>query len=150
MTKIALRPAEETDALDLLSWRNDPATRAQSKNPEKIDEASHLAWFRGKLASPDSLILIAEIDGTKIGSVRFDCAGEQAFVSIALAPDWRGKGLGGTVLIRGIDRFRDYGWRGQVLADVHVDNAASQRIFEQAGFRKQSSKGGFDQMALIQ
>ena len=44
-----LRKATIDDAMDILTWRNDPLTRAASFNKEEIDPDSHMNWFRKNL-----------------------------------------------------------------------------------------------------
>jgi RimJ/RimL family protein N-acetyltransferase len=126
---LRLRPAAPEDWADLLAWRNDPLARAMSRNDEGIDEASHRRWFDRALADPARTLLIAELDGAKIGVVRFD-RGEDAEVSINLAPVHRGRGLGEAMLRLALQSTPE-----RLIAHVKDENLASRRLFERCGLR---------------
>lgn len=123
---IILRPARDSDAATLFDWRNDDATRAASKNRDKVDWDSHLAWFRQSLANPDRDLLIAERDGRPVGTVRID-RGEQTELSWTIAPDARRTGVGTEMVTKALPR-------GLVIAHIRQDNVASQKIARAAGF----------------
>jgi RimJ/RimL family protein N-acetyltransferase len=123
-----VRKATKADALDVLAWRNDPLTRSMSRTPDEVEEAPHLDWFEKALRDPSRTLLIGELDGQKIGMVRFD-HGEETEVSINLNPACRGKGLSQVLLTESM------AWvRGTIVAEIRPENLASQRLFEHAGF----------------
>ncbi|WP_051473403.1 GNAT family N-acetyltransferase [Saccharomonospora piscinae] len=140
---LRLREAEDTDAPALLRWRNDPDTRRWSRTTDPVALPEHRAWLSRVLASPDRLLLVAESAGTAgaepVGMVRFDDAGEGCWeVSIAVAPEHRGRGLAAPLLAEGERQLRRRHRPGTVvavLAVVHRDNAASVALFEAAGYR---------------
>lgn len=133
---VTVRPATEADALDVLAWRNDPLTRAMSRDQGEVDQAAHLAWFSGAVADPRRLLLIGEVGGAKVGMVRFD-RGERIEVSINLNPEHRGRGLSHPLLSAALGLVQ-----GDVWAVVREDNAASRRLFERAGFDLQDTVEG--------
>jgi RimJ/RimL family protein N-acetyltransferase len=123
-----VRKATKADALDVLSWRNDPLTRSMSRTPGEVEDAPHLAWFEKALGDPRRTLLIGELDGQKIGMVRFD-HGEEIQVSININPACRGRGLSHALLTQSMS------WvRGTLVAEIRPENLASQRLFEHAGF----------------
>ena len=87
-----LRRAILADAADVLAWRNDPVTRAMSRNGDAVGEAEHLAWFARAIADPSRILLIGEDAGAKVGMVRID-RGAESEVSINVNPACRGRGL---------------------------------------------------------
>ena len=129
---VTLRPATQTDSTDILKWRNDPVTREMSLTTEEISPEEHEAWLTKKLASPDTLLLIAEYDGQKAGCLRYDLS-DQAIVSINLNPAWRGHGLGPAILHRGEAYIP--ATITSLSAEIKADNAPSIRAFESAGFK---------------
>lgn len=133
-----LRLAEERDADALLAWRNDPETRRWSRNTGEVALADHLAWLRGVLASGDRLLLVGESEGTeRVGMVRFDRIGAEEWeVSIAVAPEHRGRGLAGPLLAEGERQLCLRRSPGTVLATVHRDNVASVSLFRSAGYQQ--------------
>lgn len=127
---VTLRAATAADADLLLAWRNDPATRAASFTTGEVDPAGHRAWLAARLADPACSVWIAEQDGTPIGQVRLDGDADEAEISVGLAPEARGRGLGAAVIAKACAA----GAAATVLARVRPGNEASLRAFRQAGF----------------
>lgn len=136
LDKMVLRKATEADALDILAWRNDPHTRAMSRNQDEVDTASHIAWFGKALVDPRRTFLIGEVDDEKIGMVRFD-RGDETEVSIHLNPAYRSQGLSYPLLMEALTFVA-----GDVWAEIKEENAASLRLFERAGFEFQGTSDG--------
>lgn len=132
-----LRKATDRDAVDILQWRNDPVTRAMSRNGGEVGQAAHIAWFTHALQNPAVSIFVGEDGGHKVGMVRFDHE-ERIVVSININPMCRGRGYGLTLLS---DALAQVG--GEIWAEIKDDNVASRRIFEQAGFGCVEVEGGF-------
>lgn len=134
---VAVRRAETADASRVLVWRNDPAVRAASRSSDLIDAAAHEAWFAAVLRDPQRHLLIGEVDGRAVGVMRFDLAEAAAEVSIYLAPDAGGRGLGAELLsaaevwlsqnVAGVERLE---------AEVLGDNALSHRLFARGGYER--------------
>lgn len=131
---LTLRPAVAADSPSLWRWRNDPETRRASFNQTEIPLEDHSRWFEKSLARHDCRIYIVQADGADAGMVRLDLSGEEATVNIAVAPEWRGRGVG-TEALRAIRReaFGRLGLR-RLIAQVKGDNPASRAAFERAGF----------------
>lgn len=141
-----VRHATLDDSDNLLSWRNEPAARAAFKNPGKVDRATHIAWLMDALNSPRTVILIGERAGDKIGMVRFDWLNESWSTSIIISPEHRGSGHGYELLRKGLIIFDDmYGPCG-IVAEVHVNNHPSLRIFERCAFVTTGIAGSFVQL----
>ncbi len=137
MKELSFRGAEERDSSLLLEWRNDPKTREMSLDQGVVSLQAHSHWFARKLASSSCQILIAEYKDQAIGMLRFDIAdsGVEAEVSINLAPAFRGQGLSKTLLVGGIDWFLEANVDvDMLLSTMRVENRASMKIFEYAGF----------------
>ena len=133
-----------SDADDLLSWRNESASRAASQHVGEVGRKAHLAWLSGILSSADRALYIGTDSGGSVGMCRFDVEGESAEVSINLNPAFRGLGLAQSILVQSIDRFTQE--RGDVrtlTATIRPSNTASDRIFTESGFRLASQDGSF-------
>jgi RimJ/RimL family protein N-acetyltransferase len=78
------------------------------------------------------LFLIAEEGGTPIGQVRCQLAQKEAVLSVALAPEHQGRGLGPTVIRSASDRALTA--VEEVHAFIRPENAASRRAFLKAGY----------------
>jgi RimJ/RimL family protein N-acetyltransferase len=137
---VRLRRTTESDADLLLAWANDPATRAASFHPDPIDRAGHVRWLAGRLASPTTSFWIGEREGRPIGQVRIelgaDTVGAHAVgeISVSIAPDARGMGLGRALLLAAIDEAGRTLPVDGLLARVRLDNPASLALFAGAGF----------------
>ncbi|RAK51408.1 GNAT family N-acetyltransferase [Phenylobacterium deserti] len=138
MSGLVLRPAELEDARRVWLWRNDATARAASRNTGEIDWDAHAAWFPGALAR--TRMLIAEIDGEAVGMARLDDGPEGCTVSLNLAPEQRGKGLGRRVLEAVCAHA------GPLRAEIRADNPASLRIFQACGFVETGRDGDFVQL----
>jgi RimJ/RimL family protein N-acetyltransferase len=144
--KIELRSASMDDAELLWLWRNDPVTRAQSRNTEPVSWADHVRWLSFTLADPTRHLFIAESGGTPIGMIRFDPAeGGTDEVSINVAPDRRWHGLGAAILKIGCAQIHSQ----RIVASVSESNHPSRRLFESCGFKPaESAEPGFLRYAL--
>jgi len=132
---VAMRRATAADARLLWEWRNDPISRRNSTSTEPIPFEDHVKWLQPRLFSPDSIVLIGELAASNIGTVRFDASdGGIWSVSITVAGSQRNRGLGGRLLSAACRYARVNGISGPLLGRIRNENAASQRIFERAGF----------------
>lgn len=146
MTPMDLRldPAVLDDGDALLAWRNDPLTRAQSRQGDPVPPEGHWAWLSARLASSDCLMLMGRAAGERCGVVRFDRRDDRMWeVSITIAPWARGRGLARPLLDRGVARLRRDHAGAVVLAAVRPGNRASESLFLGAGFVPQSSDEEF-------
>jgi sialic acid synthase SpsE/RimJ/RimL family protein N-acetyltransferase len=138
------RPVEAHARL-VMEWRNDPATLAMffHRNPKQWD--SFWPEFRAEYFASDPEPLFILNNGKRAGFVRFKTAphprglhGRCVDISINLAPDERGRGLGRgalcalePVLVRaGVDT---------IYAVVRQKNEASRRMFASAGYEEVES-----------
>jgi len=133
---VTLRKATPDDASDLLAWRNDPVTRAMSRNSDPVEAADHARWFQSALQDATCTLLIGEDDSRKIGMVRLS-RGEETEVSINLNPAVRGRGLSRELLMQALAQES-----GALLAVIKPKNLASIRLFEGAGFVLEDTHDG--------
>ncbi|MGH6823713.1 MAG: GNAT family N-acetyltransferase [Methylocella sp.] len=135
--RLNLRKAAADDSRDLWLWRNDEQTRRCSRTVDVVAWPSHAAWYREKLKDCGSQILVAFDAGVRIGMIRFDRIAKDRFrAHIVVAPAARGRGLGHATLRLGCDRLiREYA-NATIVAEIRIENIASQRIFEANGFHR--------------
>lgn len=134
-TAVALRPATAEDTQRLFSWRNDPDTRRGSFDEREIPWDEHRSWFESSLARGDRRIYIASVDGTPVGVLRVDLAGDEGTVSITIASEWRGQSIGVTALGMLARRVGLECGVARLIAHVRPENTPSIRAFEAAGYR---------------
>lgn len=123
MADITLRLATAVDADLLLNWRNDPATRANSRNSTEITPQEHATWLATKLANSDCQLMIAENDGFPVGTVRADWNGKTWELSWTVGRNARGRGHGRAMVME-MTRSLD----GPIRAEIKIGNIASEHI----------------------
>lgn len=141
---LQVRPATPGDAVLLHTWRNDPVVRSLSRSTDPISLDTHATWLRSSLASPDRHLLVVETpgDATPTATIRYDLLPQQAGsrerweVSITVAPDRRGRGLGLAAL------SASDAWlvarepaTSEIVAYVRRSHLGSLRLFERTGYR---------------
>lgn len=115
------------DAERLFAWRNDPVTRANSRNEDEISWNDHLHWL-GRMLASEALLYVAEENGVPLGTCRVDAGGE---VSWTIASEHRGRGHG-----REMVRLVTEAAKRPLIAEVKASNLASLRIVQELGFQK--------------
>jgi RimJ/RimL family protein N-acetyltransferase len=131
---VTLRPATRADGRALWRWRNDPATRRASFDGREVTLEKHARWIDESLARSDRRIWIVTAAGLNVGMVRLDLEGPTASVSINLAPEARGRGLGPAALrALAAEAFGPLGLH-TLRARVKRNNRASVGAFRKAGF----------------
>lgn len=136
---LRLRPAGASDARLLWTWANDPSVRAVSWSQAPIPWDGHVAWLDRRLADPDTTLWIAEAGGAPVGTVRCDRKGATAVVSVTVAPEARGQGLGPLLVWLAARRYFEQTDVDAIDAYIKPDNVASVRAFGKAGYRPAGS-----------
>lgn len=135
---ITLRPAAPDDRGRVFEYNCSPAVRALSGNPAPVSFEEHERWYARRVADPASPMWIVEENGAPVGVVRID-AREEARISIALAPEARGRAIGRRAIA-----LACAAWRAPVTAEIHESNAASRACFTASGFRRVGKRDAFD------
>lgn|SRR3990167_1770331 len=147
---VELRRATLEDADRLLAWRNDPLAVAMSKSGKHVEHEEHLVWLRKAVAEDWMRIFVAVVPGTgHIGFIRLKLEVSESLhieriigtVSIAVAAEHRGKGLGWQMLDLALGeaaRVRCV----EVRADIHRHNIVSRRMFASRCFTLTSNPLG--------
>lgn len=131
-----IRRATQDDWSLLLNWRNDPVTRAMSRNTNTISEEEHRAWLDGVLSRDDRKLFVAEI---AVGAIRLDQGSDHTELSWVTAPQYRGMGFGRSIL-ENVSRCETQTLR----AEIKPENAASKRMADRCGFVKIDEANGLE------
>jgi ribosomal protein S18 acetylase RimI-like enzyme len=92
------------------------------------------ASMHRRLVASAAHCTIAEYDGMPVGYQTGDVARDQGhIIRLAVHPDWQGRGVGTRLLADAIEFFRLIKAQA-VLVNTQIDNAASRRLYERAGF----------------
>jgi sialic acid synthase SpsE/RimJ/RimL family protein N-acetyltransferase len=127
----------------VMRWRNDPETLAMSNNQTPKILTSFVDEFRCEyFTMPNLPPLFALVDGKRVGFLRFRpyphslAQGRKTTeISINIAPEYRGKGLGSEILRSVTPLVKSQGC-GVIFAEIKPKNQASIHAFEKAGYCK--------------
>lgn len=134
---LELREITLNDAKLLFNWANDPVMRANSFNQKKIEWDQHIIWLKNKLDSNSAKIFIAEFNGNYVGQIRFDKKENKAIIDFYIAEEFRGRGLGTSLLLKGVKKITEY-WKDiiDIVGEVKKNNLSSKKAFIKAGFQE--------------
>jgi len=136
---LELLPATLEDSHRVFVWANDELTRSMSFQPDPITCEEHERWFGASLESEQRELWIAREGGVAVGLLRLDFVSvsrDAAEISINLAPDCRGRGLGVRILREASLGAFERGVH-ELIARIRIENRASRRAFEAAGYSLQ-------------
>ncbi|MCE2510435.1 MAG: GNAT family N-acetyltransferase [Alphaproteobacteria bacterium] len=130
---VSLRPVTADDARLLFTWQSDPKLRRHFHNPEAPDWDAHVLWLKRRLGNPNTLFHMVMEGETKVGTLRLDRQSPGVFtVSIMIAPERQGQGLGKAALNLG----RALRPAARLRAEVLAGNDASHAAFKAAGYAR--------------
>lgn len=130
MVEVKYRPAKFEDYLILYRWRNDPITRDNGVNTEKIKLNEHKKWFKRCLLSIDTKIFIVEVNNKPIGTIRVVIYDGYEIISWTVAPKERSLGYGKLMVKNFVDKSN-----GKFIACIKENNINSKSIALNAGFK---------------
>jgi UDP-2,4-diacetamido-2,4,6-trideoxy-beta-L-altropyranose hydrolase len=131
-----LRPATMSDSQLVWQWRNDPLSQRASRNTDPVPWDQHERWFANVIADDDSIILLGLLRNVPAGIVRFQRLADQEYeVSINLAAEVRGKGVGTLLLAASCDALEHQRSISKIVAEIRIWNEVSLRVFEACQFK---------------
>lgn len=128
------------DAEMLMRWRNDPITVASFRSNRAVSLIEHTKWLRDRHKHAEKLTFICEDDGKPVGTVHMDKMEHKDNgyeVSVTVAPEARGRGLGASMLKMICGAYPD----ATLYTEIKFDNPASMKSFAAAGFVQIGSYG---------
>lgn len=137
---VTLRPADLTDAPFLWDLANEPSVRWASGDRALIPWPEHLAWVEDVLADERRFLWVAESGGEDVGQIREDWRANGAWLSLAVAAEARGRGLGKAMIRRVLAQPS---FPGPYRARVLQENRASLTAFAANGFHVEQTEGGW-------
>ena len=130
-----LRAATNDDAELVYQWQSEPVTRRYAINPNIPSWTEHKCWFENRINSHEDyfLFIVNAENNEKNGVVRLDkIYVENYLISIFVAPDKHGKGIG-LIGLKLVDLcFPSM----RIQATVLPENIPSQRLFTKAGYQQ--------------
>lgn len=144
--RLLLRPVRDDDIDTMLAFRDQPSVSRWLLRTE-VDPAAFRKTWLGTLDDPRDHSVVAELDGTVIGTGSLDIKDPlgqedappacEAEIGYILDPAHAGRGLA-TEIAREllVMAFGDLGLR-RVTAGCYADNGASVRVLEKLGMRRE-------------
>lgn len=112
-------------------------------NSDIVPWESHEKWFSKALNDSNRHFYVGKLGDNLAGVIRFDKLEntDQTYdVSINIAPNNRGKGIGKRLLSKALERFlQDVIDANTIIAEIKKENIASTRTFLSAGFQEEES-----------
>ena len=124
---------------EILKWRNNKLTRANSINQEIISVSQHTSWLDSKIKSSETLLLLHFVDSKPCGLVKLDKLDDATFgISINLNPDFRGKKISSRIISASLHYLIKLEKQSKIkiLASIKPSNTASIKSFERSGFKE--------------
>jgi len=142
---IRVRLARRDDLKLAHTWANDPVNIRMNAKGGEVPLESFARLFAELLHDKDTILLVIEglwdSGWVPVAQVRLDTDGE---MSILIDRGYRGRRLATPVILASIEFARDMLPLNTVTAKIRLDNLASIKAFERAGFeaaRTLSCKG---------
>jgi spore coat polysaccharide biosynthesis protein SpsF len=140
---VVLEPAGREHVSFFLSCRNDVDAIRHSRSGRPLDRREHAQWFAAVIDEPGVRLRVACVDGEAVGTVRVDVHDGVGEVGIAVAPPHRNRGFGTAMLDALVADVASDPQVVELVASVHVGNAASMRVFARSGFTAIAEDGDF-------
>lgn len=118
------------DMMVLYQWQQAPETRRFARDPKPPKLSDHQRWFGKVMQSPEIDFYLLVKDKQPLGFVRLNPTTNGHEVSIAIAPQGLGQGLGPLAL----KLLAELHQEKTLLAYIDAHNSASIKAFAKAGF----------------
>jgi len=129
-----IRTIKQDDSQRIWEIRNHPMVRENSNGSEIIDFEKHDAWFQKKYfsGSDNHCYILEKKAGYIIGYCRYDYNSQYKayLISIALDPEYHGKGFGKYLLSESLKQFN----KGDIVAEIKKENMPSVKLFQKNDF----------------
>ena len=143
---LKIRNAQIKDSHSVWTWRNNLESRSNFKNSKVILKKDHDNWYKKLINSKIHYAFIIEYKKQKIGIVRynFNVKKNIFIVSVNMNPKHRNKGFGKEILLLGDNKIRNsLNYNINLIAEVKNENIKSNRIFNNAGYKKIGRKKNY-------
>jgi len=129
---ITLQLATLNDTDIIFKWQSQKQTRHFCRIQEAPSHAEHKRWMLDSTSNPDRLLMLIVYNATPVGVLRFDktANSDTQEVSLLIAPEKYGLGIASAALKIG----RSLKPHDRLMAVIHSQNIASQKLFIRAGY----------------
>lgn len=132
-----LRIVEKEDLPLVAEWFNDPNFSGRFDPLDSQQSRTEIEKKYGNLSSEEKWFIIEKKDGTKIGFIGHFPDRSNLEIGYALVPSERRKGYGTEAVLVMVDYLFLSKNIVRIQAGTNIENKASQKILEKAGFQKE-------------
>jgi RimJ/RimL family protein N-acetyltransferase len=132
-----LRIVEKEDLPLVAEWFNDPNFSGRFDPIDSQQSRTEIEKKYGNLSSEEKWFIIEKKDGTKIGFIGHFPDRSNLEIGYALIPSERRKGYGTEAVLVMVDYLFLSKNIVRIQAGTNIENKASQKILEKAGFQKE-------------
>ena len=142
--KVYLQKASYDDCQDIFNWQSNTEIRKYSHNSEPVEWHQHCSWLRSTVANDYKHLYMIKLKvhnsqtSLSVGLLRLDRRKKTHdaidagwLISILIASEMQGKKLAEQAINAIAHTYKKQG----IIAEVHLDNLASHRLFIRSGFR---------------
>lgn len=130
-----LREAERQDAELLFQWVNECSVRRNSFSSDEITLEEHMKWFEQVLSRNDIKQYIFMDEKEPVGQIRIKISDCMAELSYSICLEKRCMGYGKEMITLLKEQVKaDFPEVKRMVAKVKPDNAASEKVFLDAGY----------------
>jgi len=141
--EVQLVPAGREHSAFFLACRNDEEAVRHSRTHRPIARTEHARWFSSVIDDPGVRMRVAMLAGEPVGTIRVEVCSGVGEVGVAVAPTFRGRGLGTALLESLLDDVATDPQVVALTASVHTGNTPSMRAFARVGFHQAGADGSF-------
>lgn len=135
-----LREVTEADMDLLFQWANDPDVRRNAFHTEAIPYETHVKWFHRMLENEAVHLYILCRAGEPVGQIRLDVGDGAAVIDYSIAPAYRGRGFGKTLLALAKEQAVKITGVTKLIGQVKTENSASVSVFEKCGYARREEE----------
>jgi RimJ/RimL family protein N-acetyltransferase len=137
MINLRFRKAQIEDIDIYFDWLNDETVRLNSFNSDVVNREQHEKWFFEKLNDIKyTFYIFQNIENINVGQVRINELDEiNAIIGLSISPLHRGFGYGSLMLKMACENYFIHHPNHTINAYIKIENVASRKTFENAGFK---------------
>jgi|TARA_B110000305_G_C19416459_1_gene628264 RimJ/RimL family protein N-acetyltransferase len=132
---IKIKKAKAQDKNFILNTRNENSKNLF--NQSLISKKNHYTWYKKKLTTADSLLLIIYFNEKRCGYIRYDFKDFFAEISIVIKKKYHGMGIGTNALMESEKKLKK---ELILISKIKSNNIKSIKIFESNEYRELSSQ----------
>lgn len=146
--RLIFREITIEDTNNIVAWRSNPNVYKFFLNPHKVTEEEHKEWYFNRYLPDnnrtDYIAILKNYDlSVGVFGLIFDSKNSQVEVNYLLDESFRGRGLAKEAVSYLLSFSKSNYSCKYAIAEIHVENFASQTLAKRLGFIETTRKGEF-------